>query len=145
MKRQSKIVVLLLFLFLSACGDRDLQTLAKALDDTAHGVAILQNVVIEANAQNLISENATRSLLEFSVKVNLAGQDAVVLTRNLNSLGETDRQKLLQILSPVIQTIATGQTLAAAITDVNARQRVMAALSLIQASLNSANLVLVSR
>lgn len=145
--RQIRTVIALIMvtLLLAACQDHDLQTLAKALDDSAHGVAVLQTVVIEANNQHLMSDDVTRSLLEFSVKVNLAGQNAVMITRNINSLDAADRQRLLNILAPVVDALRTGQVLTNSITDVNARQRVVAALALVQVALNSAQLVLASR
>lgn len=136
------ISLIVVALVLTACQDKDLQTLSKALDDSAHGVAVLQMVVIEANDQHLITDDAARPIMEFSVKVNSAGQDAVAIARNLNSIDPVSRQKLLTVLAPVIQVLANGQTLGNAITDAGVHQKVTAAMSLIQVALNSAQLVL---
>lgn len=134
--------VVMLLLLLSACTDKSLQILSKALDDTAHGVAVLQTVVIEANAQNLLSDDSARSLMEFSIKVNMAGQDAVAIARNIDSLDPASRQKLTLILTPIAETLKIGQTLGNSIMDVNVRQRVTAAIALIQVAVNSAQLAL---
>lgn len=136
------VIVLVLALALSACSDKNLETLAKALNDTAQGVAVLQTVVIDAERQQLISRDVTRNILEFSIKINQAGQDAVMITRTLDSLEEPDRQKLLTILMPIINQLADTQTLANAVPDANVRQKVLGAMSLIQASVNSAQLIL---
>lgn len=135
-------MLLVVTLTLTACRDQNLQTLSKALDDTAHGVAVLQKAVIDGNAQHLITDDAARAIMEFSIKVNLAGVDAVAVTRNINSLDALDRQKLLAIVTPIIQTLATGQALTATIADPAVRQQVVGALAIIQLSLNSAKLVL---
>lgn len=135
MKIRISVALLVIALVLTACKDDNLKTLAKALDDTAHGVQVLQIAVIEAESQHTIDEDAARSLLEFSVKVNVAGQEAVKATRNLDYLNSADKQKLLSILLPVIQTLAVGQNIS---TD----EKITAAIALIQTSLNSVQLVL---
>src|ERR1043166_1552015 len=58
------VPIIVLVILVSACTDQDLVTVSKALKDTAQRVAVLQNIVIAANSQHLLSNAVTRQLLE---------------------------------------------------------------------------------
>jgi len=147
MRRRVRILfVLPLILLLAGCTDKDLETVAKSLQTTSQALGTLQNAVISANTgtPKLISDDATRSILETCVKINQAGYEASQVTRNIHALSPTDRTKILAILDPIITVVgnAVTGTSSLGITDDKTRNAVTASLLLIQTSLNSAKLVL---
>ena len=138
--------LLLLALLLASCTDPDLTTVAKALNDTAQGLSVFQATVIQANAEKLVSEPMTRTLLESALRVDNAGQRAVAITRGLNALAPQDRTNILAILNPVIGALADTQaSITLGIADTGTQNSIRAALLLIQTSLNTAQLVLAAR
>ena len=140
------IVPLLLVLSLTACTDRDLQAVSSALSDTAKAVGVFQETVINANAQGLLSETGTRQLLQVSLRVNAAGQQAVTITRNLSKLAPENRSQLLQILKPVIDSVAEADAqLVRVIPEPRVRANIASALTLIQTTLNTIQLTLAGR
>lgn len=149
MNRQTKTTIsllLLLLLSLTACTDADLQTVAVALNDTARAVSVFQQTVINANTQGLVSESNTRQLLEVSLRVNAAGQEAVSVTRNLSKLAPENRSQLLQILWPVIESLAqVDSQLVQLVPEARARASIASALTLIQTTLNSIQLTLAAK
>ncbi len=142
-RKRLLILTLVVLVIATACNDKTLQTVAKALNDTATAVSVFQTSVINANAQKLISDADTANLLRVAIRVNLAGQQAVQVTRNLQSLGAADRTNLLAILEPVIGVLADAQTNAILnITDLKTRQNIQAAILVIQTALSVAQLAL---
>ncbi len=129
-------------LLLTACTDRDLETLSQALRDSAAAIGILQTAVIQANAQGLLSDDATRTILTAAVRVNEAGLQATAMTRQLNALGPTDRRNVLAVLQPVIGSIAGAVAAVPLGVEPNVRQNIILSLQAIQAALNSAQLAL---
>lgn len=147
MKRRRLISPLLLsIVLLTGCTDADLTTVAKALNDTAQSVGVLQTAVISANNDKLISDQVTRQILTEVVRVNQAGRQAVAITRGINALKPADRTTLLAILNPVIASLAdTQSSIAVGITNSKTQMDVQAIIGLIQASLNTAQLALASK
>lgn len=137
--------VLILLVALSACSS-DLTTVAKALDDTSKAIGIFQTTIIQANTDKLLSDAETAKLMSVSVRVSMAGLQAVAITKQLSTLAPTDRANLLAILTPIIDALSDAQTLdVAGIANPATRQKVQAALLLIQTSLNTAQIVLAAK
>jgi len=131
---------------LVSCSDPDLKTVASALEDTARGVGVLQSTVINAADRGVISESTTRPLLEFALSVNRAGKVAIAVTKEWSKLEKNDRAQLLKILEPLLEKLQDSDSFVLAnVQDPKARREIQAALSLIQASLGTAQLVLVSK
>ena len=140
------VPIIVLVILVSACTDQDLVTVSKALKDTAQSVAVLQNIVIAANSQHLLSNAVTRQLLEAAMSVNRAGRQAVEITRNLNRLTPGDRRDILSILQPIIIALAdTQNSVVSTIPDMQTRTNIQTTLGLIQASVNSAQIALASK
>lgn len=142
----STLSALCVLFMVAACTDRDLETVAKALRDTAQGVSVFQTSVIDANAKGFLSDDITRELLTIGISVNTAGHQAVEITRGINSLEPQHRTSLLLILEPLIRTLSNADsTLLMAITDEQARNTVRVALAVIQTTLSTAQLALAAR
>jgi len=146
MRKRKLAAVLILALVFAACQDKDLETVANALNDTARGIGVFQSTVIDANAQGLLNDDTTRQLLQVSVRVNMAGQDAVAVTRDLVKLQPQDRTQLLNILKPLIDVLSQADSqLIGAIPDERARANVRSALLVVSTALNTAQLALALR
>lgn len=144
MKRSTRIGLLVLCLSgLVGCSDPDLVQVAKSLDETAIIVGTLQTTVIEAERQQLISTNDTRTLLTISMQVSQAGKEAVAITRALSTLEPANRSQLLTILTPVINSVnqLVGQGVGG-ITDPTTRQTIQTILATLQTTLNVVQLTL---
>lgn len=145
-KRKGMLLALMLLLVVSACTDQDLVTVSKALNDTAQGVSVLQTSVINANKTALLSDDATRTFLELSIKINQAGLTAVDLTREINKLAPADRSRLLVILNPIIDVVREARTQGLlGIKNEQTKANIDAALFTIATALNIAQLTLASR
>jgi len=150
-RQQTKFLALVLVaaLCVAACTDKDLETVARSLQVTSQALGTLQGSVLSGNVATpkLISDDATRSILEVCIKINEAGLETSRVTRTINALSPTDRVQILAILDPVIKAVedALTGTSSLGITDIKTRDAVTASLLLIQTSLNSAKLVLAAR
>lgn len=136
------LVVGVLVLSLAACTDQDLVTLSQALKDSAAAVGTLQTTVIAANAQGLISEDDTRTILTVAVSVNQAGLQATAMTRTLTTLKQADRANLLVVLQPVVNSVAAAVNSVPLGISPNTRANIVLLLQAIQAALNTAQLAL---
>ncbi len=122
-----------------------LRNVAAALRDVALGVGVFEQTVMDANAQGTITDDAARPLITLSLKVSQAGKEAIAVTRNINQLTPIDRQNILSILNPVIVSVGTSlQQDVINIKDLKTRSDIRTVFLLIQTSLNTARLVLVS-
>jgi len=144
--KRLRILPLILILFVSACTDRDLETVARYLLTASQALGTVQETVLLSNAvtPKLISDDATSKILPVLIQINKSGLEADKITRSIEKLAPEDRTNLTQILDPVIVSIgnAVGTLDALGITDEKTREAVRASLLLIQTSLNSAKLVL---
>lgn len=138
---KTRIIPILALAFLVSCNDQDLQKVAKSLLVTADAVGVVQTTVIEANTLALIPDADTRAVLGVCKQVNLAGKDAVRITRDLSKLGPTERTQLLEILKPVIAAVRASQALPG-ITDPATREKVRTLLLAVETALNSTQLIL---
>jgi hypothetical protein len=136
------LVVLLLSLFQSSCSDGDLKKVSKALVVTAEVVGQVQTDVIAANAQKLISDDTTRSILEACNRISLAGKEATAVTRNLTKLDISTKSQVLEILKPVLLALDNAITKdIIVIADQSTRDNVRLSLVSIQSALNSIQII----
>ena len=63
-------------LLMQACGDSDIQKIAKSMLVVAHAVGDAQTLAIQANRQNLIDDQTTGKILSICAKINIAGKQA---------------------------------------------------------------------
>jgi hypothetical protein len=133
---------LLPLLLVMACGDSDLQKVAKALTVTAKSISMAQTTVIEANKQKLISDDDTAAILKVCLEVNRAGKDATAITRGLAQLDQPSRSQLLTILIPVIRSIGDAVTRTSLIKDAQTQTNIKGILLTVQTTLTSIQLIL---
>lgn len=139
---QKRLAIALLLCFaLSACKD-DMRALANALNDTANAVATIQQVVIAANQNGLMTVAQTRPVLEMTAKVATAGGQATEIAKKLNELKPEDRTNLSLVLAPITQALLDGNGPVSQIPDPAVRQRVQGAVTTITTALTTAQLVL---
>lgn len=108
MKNNLLIPALALFLLAPSCGDDSLKRIANALNITAKAVGEIQSIAIEANAQGLLSQGDTRTVLELAVRVNKAGKEATAITRGIAKLEPQHRSDLRKILDPIVLAVNDG-------------------------------------
>jgi hypothetical protein len=73
--------------------------------------------------------------------VNIAGKEAVAVTRSISKLSAADKSNLLVILNPIIAAVGEGLD-NLKITDPNVSANIRAALLAIQTGLNTAQLII---
>lgn len=143
MTKLKRSASLLLVVLVVGCSDPDLKKVSVALTDVGYSIIALQTAVIEAEKAGLMTTENTRSVIQLCVKVRVAGEQAVNVTRNLSQLDAPSRTQILNILAPVIGAVGNlAQSGALGIKNPDTQQKVQAILSAIQVSLNTAQLVL---
>jgi hypothetical protein len=135
------VFILLFSLVTIGCTDSSLVKLSQALNDTALAVGTLQAAVIQANKQGSLSDASTQQVLTIAYKVNIAGKEAVAVTRSISKLSAADKSNLLVILNPIIAAVGEGLD-SLKITDPNVSANIRAALLAIQTGLNTAQLII---
>lgn len=145
-KRVLLFPVILVLLVSQACTDSNLQTVSKALTDVAYSVGTLQTTAIEANKAGLLSEDNTRALLELCVKTNLAGKEAVAVTRGISKLDDPSKAQIMTILQPVVVSVRNMvDNGLLGIKNEDTKRKVQTILVVIQTGLNSIQLVVAAR
>lgn len=139
------LLSLCLALSLAACGDSDLEKVAKGLSITAQSIGTAQSLVIELNKQGFINDGETRTVLEACLEVNKAGKAAVDVTRNLTTLDESSRAKLLNLIIPVVGKVADAVAQTQYITDTAKRNEIRAILLTVQSALAGIQVILVNK
>lgn len=138
-RRAGGAALILLTLGILGCTDNALVTTSKAIADVAVSVGAIQTTVINANAQKLITDVDTQSILLVCQKINAAGVQASAIVRAQTKLTPTQRSNLTGILQPIVvdvqQDLSTGLL---GIQDVKTRQTIQLALTAIQTSLTAA-------
>lgn len=99
-------VISLIALSLVSCKDDQLKTVARTLKIVAESIGVVQTTIIEANKQKLVSDDDTLKFLTLCVTINKSGQEASALTRNLSSLGITDKVKIVKIFDELLTAIS---------------------------------------
>lgn len=120
----------------TATSDADLKKIAKSLVVIAQSVGLTQNTVIDAHSLQLIGTEEARSVLVLCKSINVAGIDAVRVTRDLSKLGATERVSLLGILGPVLQAVKNSQS-ALEIKNPDVREKVRIFLLTTESALNT--------
>lgn len=135
----------LILLASSGCEDSELERVGKALLAAGQAISIAQTTVIQANAQGLVSDDSTRVILESCVKANLAGKQAVAVTRQIKRIDPASRAQLIQILQPTVQAfqVAIDQGLTG-VKNEDTKIKLQLVLTAVQTSLSTAWLILVS-
>lgn len=140
---------LVLALALSGCGGNPtvptpvpvvqqtpLQRVTTALRQTEQSNLELSKAIISANNQGLISNNATGRIRDLSLRINLAGDKAEAITRNLATLPEGAKIDIWAVMKPVLQSVNESlQSGLIPITDANTRLTIQTLLTTIQGAL----------
>ena len=130
-------------LLLQACGDSDIQKVAKSMLVVAHAVGYAQTLVIEANKQNLIDDRTTGKLLSICAKINVAGKQADSVLRSATALDPESRSSLSVVATAIVQAIDPNQLeMLANIKDATTRQSVEGAFALMRSAVNVVGIVL---
>jgi hypothetical protein len=148
MKRQRTAAILAVVILLTGCTDKDLETVVASLRAVSQGIGTLQQTVISANSSNpkLISDDSTRTILQFCVRLNQTGLELDKVARSIHSTMTIEqRKRMSDILEPIVQTVSTTIVSSGSldISDDRTRSAVMVSLLALQTSLNAAKLALV--
>lgn len=82
-----------------------LQVVANALLTTAQTIGDLQAAAINANAQGLLSDAATRTILTITSKLAMAGKQADAITAGIAALGPIQKSTLFSIFDPILKSV----------------------------------------
>ena len=140
--RRSRVVritpALVLLLLLAACNDTTLVTVSKALHDYSVALNGIQNTVIAANAQGLMTTEETAPIVQLLFKLNEAGKRASALTRNLSTLPPDKANQLSSILNPVLQEVQGALSSGLfGIKNAQTRDNILGALTTAQVALST--------
>jgi hypothetical protein len=141
--RQGRIVaVCVLLLLVVACKEDSVKQAAKAMNSAAHALGVLQETVIEANNKGLMSESDTRAVLVASLRMNEAGKRGVAVLRTVNEqIGQSQRQQVIAVIDSVLRELLLLEP-TLGIKDDKTRTAVLGSIQLIEASMNSARLLI---
>lgn len=134
--------VILAALLLTACTDA-LRTTAKALDDTRSGVQTLQTLVIEAQAQGIMTEADAGAVLSVCRRIDSAGLQVAQLTQNYTAL-PAGSQSVTELLTPLVIAVQGSITSGAVVNikDASVKTKVLATLAIVQTALQTAQAAL---
>ena len=135
---------LLLMLFAVPGCEDNLKAIANHLQIMAEANLLVQKTVIEANRNNIISDDVTRPIIDATMRIALAGLQASTLTRSYSKLNEDIRGDLFLILEPVlevVENIIADGTLSN-IRDDNLRDEILLSILLIRTSLTTVQAIL---
>ena len=130
-------------LLLQACGDSDIQKIARSMLVVAHAVGDAQTLAIQANSQNLIDDQTTGKILSICAKIDIAGKQADAVLRSVTKLDPSSRSSLSSVAAAIGQAIDPSQLeMLANIKNPATRQKVEAALALIRSAVSAVEIVL---
>lgn len=142
--RSRALVALCLLACLAACTDKKLRDIVVLADKVADTVAIVQKATVDAENSNLVTRNQARAIMELTIRISQANNQAVDVARDLSKLDEPSRAQLLTILTPIIAAVNAGVNDPAilGIQNPQTRDAIRGSMAAIQTSLNSINLIL---
>ena len=146
MKIKMLLFAPLLFLTLTTqgCDDVDLELLAKTLDGIATANETMLNVVLTAEESELISTEEARPFVDASLKIGLAGREAVAVAKEIIKMEAEDRVNLFKILDPImdaVDNIVESEDLSG-IKNEDTRQSIRLALLAIRSTISTARILL---
>ncbi len=143
MRNRKILFALSAVLLLQACGDSDIQKIAKSMLVVAHAVGDAQTLAIQANRQNLIDDQTTGKILSICVKINVAGKQADSVLRSITKLDPSSRSSLSSVAAAISQAIDPSQLeMLANIKNPVTRQSVEGAFTLIRSGVSAIEIVL---
>jgi hypothetical protein len=142
--RNTKILFALsAVLLLQACGDSDIQKIAKSMLVVAHAVGDAQTIAIQANGQNLIDDQTTGKILSICAKINIAGKQADAVLRSVTKLDPSSRSSLSSVAAAIGQAIDPSQLeMLANIKNPVTRQNVEGGFTLVRSAVSAIEIVL---
>lgn len=118
--------------------DATITKVAISLLDIARITGTLQNSVITANTQGLMSVDNTQRVLTICGKINTFVSQASAITRGQANLPPAERSKLAGLVNPIIQTFAQDMNAGLlGINDQKTKDIISAELLTIQTTLTS--------
>jgi hypothetical protein len=143
MRNHKILFALSAVLLLQACGDSDIQKIAKSMQVVAHAVADAQTLAIQANSQNLIDDQTTGKILSICAKINVAGKHADSVLRSITKLDPSSRSSLSSVAAAIRQAIDPSQLeMLANIKNPATRQSVEGSFTLIRSGVSAIEIVL---
>ena len=137
------ILLTIVISFLSACSDQALTKTAKAMNDIAITNGQLEQSIMAAQAQNLISVNDAAAILGICQKIDAGGLATNQIIRGQAKLSPAQRSSILTILRPIVQAVNNGlATGLVPIQDPGLKVKIQAALTTIQIALAGIEIVL---
>jgi hypothetical protein len=143
MRNRKILFALSAVLLLQACGDSDIQKIAKSMLVVAHAVGDAQTLAIQANGQNLIDDQTTGKILSICAKINIAGKQADAVLRSETKLDPSSRSSLSAVAAAISQAIDPSQLeMLANIKNPATRQNVEGGFTLIRSAVSAIEIVL---
>ena len=143
MRNRKILFALFAVLLLQACGDSDIQKIAKSMLVVAHAVGDAQTLAIQANRQNLIDDQTTGKILSICAKINIAGKQADAVLRSVTRLDPSSRSSLLSVAAAIGQAIDPSQLeMLTNIKNPVTRQSVEGSFTLVRSAVSAIEIVL---
>lgn len=143
MRNHKILFALSAVLLLQACGDSDIQKIAKSMLVVAHAVGDAQTLAIQANRQNLIDDQTTGKILSICAKINVAGKQADSVLRSVTKLDPSSRSSLSSVAAAIGLAIDPSQLeMLANIKDPVMRQNVEGSFTLVRSAVSAIEIVL---
>ena len=146
MRNRKILFALFAVLLLQACGDSDIQKIAKSMLVVAHAVGDTQTLAIQANRQNLIDDQTTGKILSICAKINIAGKQADAVLRSVTRLDPSSRSSLLSVAAAIGQAIDPSQLeMLTNIKNPVTRQSVEGSFTLVRSAVSAIEIVLATK
>ena len=146
MRNRKILFALFAVLLLQACGDSDIQKIAKSMLVVAHAVGDAQTLAIQANRQNLIDDQTTGKILSICAKINIAGKQADAVLRAVTKLDPSSRSSLSSVAAAIGQAIDPSQLeMLTNIKNPVTRQSVEGSFTLVRSAVSAIEIVLATK
>ena len=143
MRNPKVLFALSAVLLMQACGDSDIQKIAKSMLVVAHAVGDAQTLAIQANRQNLIDDQTTGKILSICAKINIAGKQADAVLRAVTRLDPSSRSSLLSVAAAIGQAIDPSQLeMLTNIKNPITRQGIEGSFTLVRSAISAIEIVL---
>ena len=143
-KRGILMVPLLAMVMMAPSCEDKLKTLAHELEVISETNSVVQKAVIAAEKKGLITADEARPVIEVTLKIGLAGKEAVAATKAIAKLDEGSRGNLFEILEPIVEVVdrVIDNEELSGIHNEGTRQELELAFGVIRTALTTARIIL---
>jgi hypothetical protein len=125
-----RLAIIPLLTLLSCGAARDPVRIARPLNEAARSIQVVQGAVITSHDLGLVDKETADAVVTITVRVARAIGEANRLTRNLSKIPEANRDSVLAIIGPVMQSLQAAllNPKLSGIADEQLRTRIMIGL-----------------